>query len=101
MQGIGLIIQERHRQIYREGFNSEHDDKHESGEILGAAKTYLQQAWSQLSEDVHPPQVDGYGEWPWGLDWWKPSDDPIRNLVKAGALIAAEIDKLQRAGEKQ
>jgi hypothetical protein len=34
--------------------------------------------------------------WPWDYDWWKPSDDPIRNLTKAGALIAAEIDRLNR-----
>ena len=33
--------------------------------------------------------------WPWHRCWWKPSDDPIRNLVKAGALLAAEIDRLQ------
>lgn len=39
---------------------------------------------------VHPP-----GEWPFP-DFWKQSEDPIRNLVKAGALIAAEIDRLQR-----
>lgn len=32
--------------------------------------------------------------WPWDMKWWKPSDDPIKNLVKAGALIAAEIDRL-------
>jgi len=34
--------------------------------------------------------------WPWGSEWWKPSKDPIRDLVKAGALIAAEIDRLQK-----
>ena len=34
--------------------------------------------------------------WPWSDKWWKPSDDPVRNLVKAGALLAAEIDRLQR-----
>jgi len=34
--------------------------------------------------------------WPWEREAWKPSEDPIRNLVKAGALIAAEIDRLQR-----
>jgi hypothetical protein len=33
--------------------------------------------------------------WPWDQKWWKPSDDPVKNLVKAGALIAAEIDRLQ------
>jgi hypothetical protein len=35
--------------------------------------------------------------WPWGTSWFKPSGDDIRDLVKAGALIAAEIDRLQRA----
>lgn len=37
--------------------------------------------------------------WPWDADAWKPTQDPIRQLVKAGALIAAEIDRRQRAGE--
>jgi ribosomal protein S14 len=37
--------------------------------------------------------------WPWDMDWWKPSNG-IQNLVKAGALIAAEIDSLKRK-EKQ
>ncbi len=36
----------------------------------------------------------GLAGWPW-FDGWKPDlSDPIRNLVKAGALIAAEIDRL-------
>lgn len=35
--------------------------------------------------------------WPWAVRWWKPKD-PIRDLVRAGALIAAEIDRLQRKG---
>ena len=33
--------------------------------------------------------------WPWDFKWWKPSDDPVKDLIKAGALIAAEIDRLQ------
>lgn len=38
--------------------------------------------------------------WPWPISTFKPSADPIRNLEKAGALLAAEIDRLQRAKEK-
>ena len=39
------------------------------------------------------------GIWPWNLIWWKPTpNDRIRELVKAGALIAAEIDRLQAGG---
>ena len=35
-------------------------------------------------------------QWPFEDAAWKPSHDPVKNLVKAGALIAAEIDRLQR-----
>ena len=35
--------------------------------------------------------------WPWRNEDWKPSNDRVVNLVKAGALIAAEIDRLERA----
>ena len=47
---------------------------------------------------LKPPRFD----WPssWNTSWWKPSADPIRNLVKAGALIAAEIDRLQRQSQQ-
>ena len=37
-------------------------------------------------------------DWPWSDKWWKPKDK-IRDLVRAGALIAAEIDRLQRLKE--
>jgi hypothetical protein len=36
--------------------------------------------------------------WPWEASWWKPSQtDRIKELAKAGALIAAEIDRLKNA----
>ena len=39
--------------------------------------------------------------WPWDESWFKPTpDDRIRELVKAGALILAEIDRLQRLKEQ-
>ena len=39
--------------------------------------------------------------WPWALSQWKPTpDDRIRELTKAGALIAAEIDRLTELEEK-
>ena len=42
---------------------------------------------------VKPPST---AHWPWDDEWWNPSPDPITNLVKAGALIAAEIDRQER-----
>jgi hypothetical protein len=40
--------------------------------------------------------------WPWDREWWKPTpNNRIRELAKAGALIAAEIDRLQRLEERK
>jgi hypothetical protein len=87
--GATLIARERQRQIDEEGWTPEHDDLHRHGELLEAAECY---AYAARSGILHPPRG-----WPWEPSWWKPTDDPVRNLVKAGALIAAEIDRLQRA----
>lgn len=100
MTGSELIAQERQRQIKEEGWTAEHDLGHDRGELIEAARAYALYAesiyysknnvtFSDLRKG-HPPS-----DWPWNRDWWKPSEDPIRNLIKAGALIAAEIDRLQ------
>ena len=83
--GINLIEAERERQIYQEGWTEEHDDKHVNNELALAAACYA------------VPDVFSQGYWPptWDLSWYKPTTR-IRDLVKAGALIAAEIDRLQR-----
>jgi hypothetical protein len=83
--GANLIAAERQRQIQVEGWTPEHDDKHRPGELAAAAVSYIFPA-------------DSAWYWPWD-EPFKLSDDPIRNLVKAGALIAAEIDRLTRAAE--
>lgn len=105
MNGAELIVEERKRQIEQEGWTPEHDANHTGGELIEAACAYgfVAQA-TYFSEnnvtfaDVRsgkPPRV-----WPWEAEWWKPAKDPVRNLVKAGALIAAEIDRLQRPAQK-
>lgn len=91
--GAELIATERRRQVEAEGWTPDHDDGHNDKELRWAAACYL------LSGEI---TIDGEDFrlrcWPWADFWWKPSPDPIRNLVKAGALIAAEIDRLQRNG---
>lgn len=89
MNGVALIAAERQRQIESEGWTPEHDDEHGDGEIAAAAACYASPAWSRMRSH-QPPLL-----WPWDEQWWKPGDR-IRELVKAGALIAAEIDRLQR-----
>jgi Lar family restriction alleviation protein len=93
---ISLVQQERLRQIEIEGWSTEHDDEHIMGEMIGAAVTYAAHALEIVS-DHELPGADNEGWWPWEEKWWKPSPDPIRNLVKSAALIVAEIERLQRA----
>ena len=88
--GAALIAAERERQVEREGWTPEHDDSHAGGQLWRAAECYLTEDYMRL-----PPH-----RWPWIGQWWKPSRDRVRNLVKAGALIAAEIDRLQRAARR-
>jgi hypothetical protein len=90
MTGVEMIAAERERQVNSEGWDASHDDEHDSGELTEAAIAYAEA--SQWEEHEGTPV-----NWPWDEKWWKPSPDPIRNLTKAGALIAAEIDRLIRS----
>src|SRR5688572_24536646 len=94
MTGVELIAAERQRQIEVEGWTPEHDDEHDVGEIARAAACYAMRPY------LHRDKVHLY--WPWSSQWWKPTPDSrIRELVKAGALIAAEIARLQRKDQAQ
>lgn len=113
--GAELIAAERQRQLDAEGWTPEHDDRHAKGELAWAATCY---AAPEAVVRVHVQQDrDGVGggvgwaepwpsEWvenanrgePGVVSWRRPKVDRITELVKAGALIAAEIDRLQRAG---
>lgn len=97
--GAELIADERYRQIYKEGWSASHDDKHDESELAFAALVYCH-------PDPSAPFINKH--WPFNNDWYKPAPiffNPkksetvnmrIKELVKAGALIAAEIDRLQR-----
>lgn len=88
MNGAQLIAQERRRQVRVEGWKSEHDDLHRRGELGRAARCY---ARPTVKADSDVP-----AEWPWETEWWKPSNDKVKNLIRSGALIAAEIDRIRR-----
>lgn len=95
--GAELIADERDRQITVEGFTPDKDKGYLCSELSDAAIMYaMRDYWKNrlpaefVGDDKNPGWI-----WPFHADWWKPSDDRIRNLQKAGALIAAEIDRLQ------
>lgn len=92
---IEEIAAERRRQVDVEGWTTGHDDAHDSGELAKAAGCY---AWAAAQSDVlrqafrSPPPT-----WPtgWSDAWWKLKDRRA-DLVRAGALIVAEIERLDR-----
>jgi hypothetical protein len=103
MSGVELIAAERKRQIEEFGWTESHDDCHGDGELADAAACYaLDEEWRRKQLDSSDESIFGF-LWPWnnyrGTEanpaWWNPGDR-IRELTKAGALIAAEIDRLQR-----
>lgn len=90
--GIERIAAERKRQIEVEGWNAAHDVEHVNGELASVAACYA-------IRERCPITVRSL--WPdsWDYGWFKPSpENRIRELEKAGALIAAEIDRLQMEG---
>lgn len=86
--GAGMIESERLRQVDVKGHTAEHDDGLGMGDLALAAAAYAITAI---------PGHDGGDLWPWARDDWRPTGDAVRDLVKAGALIAAAIDAELRA----
>ena len=95
--GAGQITTERERQVWDEGWTNEHDDKYTEGQMAVAGGCYAYHSTEpylgcqqQYRNTLPPP------DWPWDAKWWKPIS-PSRDLIRAGALMAAEVDRRKRA----
>lgn len=101
MTGADLIAEERARQIHEKGWTAENDDRQESGELLECAVAIADEVYAGCEHtpgDTLCPESANH--WPISRAFHvkkKYGRDHIRRLVIAGALIAAEIDRLQRA----
>jgi hypothetical protein len=94
--GIELIRLERQRQITKLLYTAHHDDKLEDeGQLADAAVCYAMAENVAIDVGKIAVNVDRNFLWPWGRPMRR-GQDRITELAKAGALIAAEIDRLQR-----
>ncbi len=97
--GIDIIAAERQRHTDAENWTPEHDDQHIQGELATAAACYALPDERRSVYVWSKPLIEYL--WPWEWCWWKPAKrktvkQRIRELAKAGALCAAEIDRLKR-----
>jgi hypothetical protein len=107
--GVALIAAERQRQIEQEGWTPEGDDTLVGGHLAIAAAVYAMPPDDDLRLDTHQRVELPSGvvrevpyAWPFESAAFKPCPtDRVRELVKAGALIAAEIDRLLRAANAE
>ncbi|MEQ9887625.1 hypothetical protein ABRP55_13850 [Pectobacterium zantedeschiae] len=92
------VINERRRQKIVEGWDDSHDDEYVHGELSGAAACYARHVSERnfIHEPEDYPNKDIPVDWPWLDCWWKPTS-PRRDLVKAAALIIAEIERIDRS----
>ena len=107
-RAITDVIAERSRQINVKGWSEGNDDKHRDRSLAGAAACYALHAaeWGYLLDEpliinsaaLYRDSAPPCDAWPksWDGGWWKPKD-PRRDLVRAAALIIAEIERLDRA----
>jgi len=88
--GAELIATERQRQVDEEGWTAEHDDQHSRGELAKAGAVYAMPSngsWKAANWPFEPDSINHD---------WNTAEGRIRELVRAGALIAAERDRLRR-----
>jgi len=113
--GVELIAEERNRQVEKEGWSLDHDALHDNQELAWAAVCYAapypviasqmikKGKWGCNCRGIVDCSCASYNKhfknvedpWPWSSKWDKrEKHDRKRKLIIAGALIAAEIDRI-------
>ncbi|MEE1922877.1 hypothetical protein V0R50_21055 [Pseudomonas sp. 148P] len=97
------LLAERRRQVREEGYTPGKDDQYTYGELAQAASTYA--FWADprgARPDDHIDYLNSgqQGLWPWAKECWKPTNQRLM-LIKAGALILAELDRLDRRAARE
>ena len=120
LSGVEAIALERQRQIEKEGFSTEHDKLHIEGQLAYGAICYASPAKDRRLIRLRGENNSGFpsvhldngpeGEgtyivlppsfWPFESSAYKPDTSGtirgrMRDLEKAGAMIAAEYDRLR------
>ena len=80
---LTMIQSEREKQIARHGYSKEHDKIWLEGELAQAAAVYAMPAYKRRVTD-----------WPFDMKFYRPEYSRVDELIKAAALIVAEIERV-------
>lgn len=100
-KAIDSFTRERARQVVNHGFKTVGDDAYVDSQLADAASCYA------LGADYdRAGKPSALWRWAFPLSWWKPSPDNEpqnrkRDIEKAGALLIAEWERLDRLQEKR
>jgi hypothetical protein len=100
-RGTHDVLAERQRQVESEGWTPEHDNEHADGSLALAAARYALAGSSDgrtIGDELDPSLSARLWPRSWHASWWKPKDRR-RNLVRAAALLIAEIERLDRRNQ--
>jgi len=92
MNGLELIAIELKRQIEELGYDYSNDELYANNQLADAGVCYAMKPEERDQENEEGVSLN-LAIWPWDEKYWKPTpEDRIKELTKAGALIAAQID---------
>ena len=95
-QAVLDVAAERRRQVEAEGWTPEHDDEHGDHAMSIAAACYALDGTGPAKSGT--VSLERLWQWSgWAARWWKPKTRR-QNLIRAAALILAEIERLDRKG---
>lgn len=93
MSVIDEVTAERMRQRVVLGYTNDHDDTHVEGELTFAAMAYAHHAVGEVTiANTYYPWVPDEGDIMW--------PEKRTSLIRAAALIVAEIERLDRKNKK-
>jgi len=96
---INEVWAERISHEHGRGFDADHDDLHEHGELAIAAACYaVEHTDARVNNTASPGNVqDEFHGWPWDLGSDKRKDHAVRKrLIIAASLLVAEVQRINR-----
>lgn len=101
-KAIQDVVSERQRQQLVEGYTTDLDDNYTHNEMTAAAVGYAQhvvsRGWVHSFDNENYQSETCPSIWPWDEKYWKPKS-PREDLVRAAALLIAEIERIDRTNQ--